>query len=263
MSASAVEPVRWSRRRWTTTIATLLLIQIALVVHLGDRPHELTPTVRSRTRLYLAVDDWSAKQIAELPTLDDPTLFALPSMHGFSGKAWLTFPLLDYQMTGWSEPPSYLALNPDQLGKVSSAATNEPAPFQSLGKPAADLFALQLTIPLVNVRAASGLHIEGGLQNRRLLDQFHLPSWPSEDLLTNTVVQMLVNEQGDTISTALLGSSNSKDADDFALKCARGAQFEPLHRTNAGDSDSSSSGRLIFQWHTISPPETNAISGKP
>jgi hypothetical protein len=262
MSLSPLEPVRWSRRRWVTTVTAILVGQIALVLYLAESPHDLTRAVRSRTALYLAADNWSAKQLADMPTLDDPTLFALPSIYGFSGKAWLRFPLLDYEMSHWTEPPPYLVLNPDQLGSTFSsfAATNEPPAVEFVAKPVADLLTLQLSIPPLNLRTASECRVEGSLKNRRLLDPPKLPSWPQEELLANTVVQLLVNQLGDTLSTALLASSTSKTADEYALKSARSVRFEPV---NSSSQSGYSSGRLVFQWHTIPMPETNTASIQP
>jgi hypothetical protein len=263
MSVNALEPLRWSRRRWITTTLVVLFGQIALILYLGESPHQLARAIRSKTSIHLAVDDWSAKQITELATLDDPTLLALPSIHGFSGKAWLSFPALKFQASEWKDAPSYLALETEQLGKTFKrfTATNEPTPVQLVGKPVADLLTLQLTIPPINLRTASAVRVEGSLQKRRLLEPLGLCSWPHEDLLTNSIVQLLVNELGDTVSTTLLTSSTLKDADEFALKAARGARFEPL-RLKAGASPYSS-GRLVFQWHTTPPLETNTASVQP
>ena len=275
MTPTAHDRIRWSKRRWFVTIGLFLAAQLAVIFYLGERPHELARAFRSRTKLYAAVDDWSARQIAALPTLDDPTLFALPSVHGFSGKAWLRLPLLDYRLSEWSEPPTYLALNRDHLAQRSFANTNELPPVTLIAKPIADLLTLQLAIPPVNVRTASTLHIEGTLRNWRLVEPLRLPSWPHEDLLADTVVQLVVNERGETISTVLLASSTSRNADDFALQFAASARFEPLaggpksaSADKSGSEDARatrrySSGRFVFQWHTVPLPETNTASTRP
>jgi hypothetical protein len=275
MSAGAPDSTRWSRRRWFVTSGTFLAAQLALIFYFGERPHELARAFRSRTKLYAAVDEWSARQIADLPALGDPTLFALASVHGFSGKAWLKLPLLDYRLSDWSEPPPFLALDGNQLARQSFSLTNELPPSRPAAMPVPDLLTLQMAIPPVNVRTASTLRIEGALQNLRLIEPSRLPSWPHEDLLSDSVVQLVANEHGETISTVLLGSSTSKNADNFALRFAASARFEPLslatpsRETEPAGADAPppqlkySSGRMIFQWHTTPPPDKNTAAALP
>ena len=51
-----------------------------------------------------------------------------------------------------------------------------------------------------------------------------LPAWPASDLLSNTVVQVLVDDLGWVISATLLEGCRLKAADDYALNAAREAK---------------------------------------
>jgi TonB family protein len=259
MTAPPREPVRWTRRRWLITTGVLLVAHLGAISYFGERPHLLPRASRSRTALHLAVDPWSVKQIADLPTIDDPSLFALPSLHGFSGKAWLTFPRFEYPVRSWTEPPAYLALDADALGQsFAGTGGSNVIPVTTLAGKPAELLKIQISVPPLPVASASEFRIEGAAANRRLLEAMELPSWPSSDLLTNTVVQVLVDGEGNCVSAMLLASSGSKGADQFAVGRASAARFEPI--TQAGGAPGNATfGRMVFRWRTVSASETNGV----
>jgi hypothetical protein len=196
-----------------------------------------------------------------LPTVEDPALLALPSLQGFSGKAWLSFPAMDYPLSDWTEPPAFLALDVRRLGETfSSFVGSNGLPAVALtARPPPESPALQISVPPLPVPATSEFRLEGAIQSRRLLGNIEVPSWPHDDLLTNTVVQVLVDDEGNTLSTALLTSSGSKSADNYALKQSAAARFEPVLQTNAPPARCTF-GRLIFQWQTAPLSQTNAVS---
>jgi TonB family protein len=96
----------------------------------------------------------------------------------------------------------------------------------------------------------STMRIEGGLARRRLLTPISLQSWPYADVLAPSVVQALVDAKGSVVSVVLLSSSGSEAANQRALELARAARFAP--------SPGLTIGRLVFNWHTVAPPATNA-----
>jgi TonB family protein len=102
------------------------------------------------------------------------------------------------------------------------------------------------------------------LARRRIISSFKLPPWAYTELLTNTVVQVVVDAGGKLVSVPLLlASSTYKPADDYALEQARSLRFEPA--TGAGQGAGSSSnglawGKIIFEWSTIPMVTTNAPS---
>jgi hypothetical protein len=110
----------------------------------------------------------------------------------------------------------------------------------------------------------SRLRIEGDLAGYRLLRTLDLPSWQYNDVLTNTGVQMLVNADGRPVSAILLFTSGYKKADDHALVQARAARFELSGAAGQQWQPPSTPlahlvrGLLLFDWHTVPLPPTNA-----
>jgi hypothetical protein len=233
---------------------------VGLIAYFGERQPLLSRAMRSKTSLWLAADPFSAAQVAALSAVDDPALLALPSLQGFSGKAWLSFPAIDYPLSDWTEPPPFLALDVSRLGETfSSFVGSNGLPDVALtAKPAPEIPGLQISVPPLPVPVGSEFRVEGALQSRRLLGSIEVPAWPHDELLTNTVVQVLVDDEGNTLSTTLLTSSGSKGADAYALNQSSGARFEPVLETNAPPARSVF-GRLIFQWQTAPLSRTNSV----
>jgi hypothetical protein len=85
-----------------------------------------------------------------------------------------------------------------------------------------------------------------------------LPSIVHPEILSNSVVRVLVNRLGFTFSPALLSTSGSAKADTLALDLAKAVRFHTTPKHQAGnpvDDWTLTSGHLIFQWHTV--PDTN------
>ena len=80
-------------------------------------------------------------------------------------------------------------------------------------------------------------------------------AWESSELVSNSVVQVLVDAPGRIISAVLLtpgGGATQRKADAQALELARVAQFEPVAAAAL------SVGTIIFEWQTLPVPATNA-----
>ncbi|MCU0783976.1 MAG: energy transducer TonB [Verrucomicrobia bacterium] len=243
----------WSRRRWWTLIVLVFAAHVGLIFALGDRkPVTPRPPAPSPTLRLAAESD-------ELLAFNDPTLFALPHRRSFSGLAWLRIPEVKFQPFRWTEPPRLLALPVEKLGATFAQfmQTNLLAWFEFEIKPAPELTLPDVPEAGPMIAARSTLRIAGGLANRRLLNPPKLESWAASDLLTNSVVQVLVNADGNVISSTLLARSGSPKADQFSLDLARMARFEPLRNGAA----KLSVGAMIFEWHTV--PETNKPATNP
>src|SRR5258708_21411573 len=137
MSVALLEPPRWTTRRWIQTVALAFRVQAALLFLLVERQQPVPSPPRFATKIHLAADGSSARSLGELSAASDPTAFALPNAHGFSGAAWLTFAPLTYQLTDWTEPPRWLAPDARQLGQAFAAfvATNASPPLLIADKP--------------------------------------------------------------------------------------------------------------------------------
>jgi hypothetical protein len=77
-------------------------------------------------------------------------------------------------------------------------------------------------------------------------------------LLTNSTVQLAVDDQGFTFSTRLLGTSGLAAADKYALELAGQARFERI-AAEGKNQRAFTWGKIIFQWQTLQPPVTNAL----
>jgi TonB family protein len=235
----------WSQKKWLTIVAIIFAAHVAIIFAFGEKKQNVPRAVKNVPALKLADDS------DELLALEDPTLFALPHIEGFAGRAWLQPPRVQFHRQDWTEQPRYL---------VSPDAKNLGATFQQFMR--TNFFAshtlnfkpeAKLSEP-VPVETASGqnstLQIEGEIAQRRLLEEINLPSLPYNDVIAPSVVQILVDAAGDVASTALLESSGFRDADDKALELARAARFAPSSRMTFG--------KLIFNWRTIPLAATNS-----
>jgi hypothetical protein len=244
----------WSfQRRW-------LLIFIAFAAHVGvvfamvDRkPVKPRPPAPS-----LVVT--RVTEASELLALRDPTLFALPNRHAFAGQTWLKDPVVTFSRYHWSEPPRLLKAPTDEFGAGFSQFIQANAPSARIFD-ARPIVASQLSFisEAPEFVAPSSLRFGGKLQERRLLNPPALPSWPATDLLTNSVVRVLVSEVGLVESPPTLEtSSGSAEADQFALKAAAAARFSML----PAGVKSADPGVMIFQWQTVPVSGTNKPPGE-
>jgi hypothetical protein len=198
--------------------------------------------------------------------LEDPTLFVLPHHHSFSGQAWLAIPTREFSPPAWSEPVQYLPLPAEALGAEFArfVQTNPAPPFATIV-----MLDPELRSPdLVAAEPPSGpstLRVEGDLARRRLRLAPRLPSWSYPDLLTNSVVQVVVDAPGNPVSAVLLPpGSGLKDADLFALDFARSARFGPEPAAAAGNHSAGLTfGILVFHWQTLAMPATNSPPATP
>jgi hypothetical protein len=154
-------------------------------------------------------------------------------------------------------------LSADELGLAFNQfmQTNHFAGFELQLKSPVKLSAPGLTVESA-LGQTSTLLIQDGLAQRRLLDPINLPSWPYANVIAPSKVQVLVNEAGNVISTALLPPDSGftvadqyDRADQRALELVRAARFAPASRLTVG--------RMIFNWHTVPPPATNSPAASP
>lgn len=250
------------RVKWWGIVGVVFAGQLGAIFWFGQNgPRLATPRI-SEVNLR-----WIQPAPEPLSSLLDPTLFALPHRQSFSGPAWMNAISLATNTFSWSEDPRYLDypqtradstfhdLTPTNgfslVEAIASAGVEPRLPQISSTKPS---------------REQSTWRLAGDLAGRRLLTPLHLTSQSSDDLLTNTVIQLVVDARGWPVSEAMLPpGSGSKDADQEALALAATTRFEPLRGDDSRPSqrplNGLSWGELIFEWHTIPVPPTNAPSG--
>jgi hypothetical protein len=148
-----------------------------------------------------------------------------------------------------------LELSPDGLGAafVAFMQTNAPPRFQPRIDSALDTSDAG-NPPSPPISIPSRLRIAGDLARLRLLTPLHLPPQTNSDLLTNTVIQLMVDAQGRPFSWALLNGCGDDQVDKQALtNYARAVRFAPPQAAALGTvpADKMTSGQLIFEWQTM------------
>jgi hypothetical protein len=255
---NAAESQPWPWHRWAAIVLALFALQAGAIWLLSEYSPQPKPPPPWPTPIHLAADPKALTQIAQQSAAQDPTLFALPHQHGFSGAAWLKFEPLSYTQKDWTEPPAWLAVNHDQLGeafsKIMSSNLWPPALVANKPMPASIIpdFA-RIDFPMAT---NSSCRIQGELASRQLLEPLPMQPWAHTDLLTNSVVQVAVDDQGFAFSTQLLGACGLPAADKYALQLANQARFEP-EPVKTKSEHAFTWGKIIFQWHTIPIPATN------
>lgn len=258
MIAAYVEP-SWPRWRWLKVAALVLIVQVSLIFALSEKKPAIPIPIPDELGVSVP-----ANPGAESPGLSSPAFFVLANRHGFSGNAWMKLPSLPYDLPKWVDPSPPTVTNPvPQLvaGLQAYVQTNLAGIFQLALKPEPEP---DLLIPFANPGLAqSTFTIEDELARRPLITKFNLPSWPSADILTNSIVLAGVDQSGNVFSAVLLpdGKSGSKDADASALRQVSSARFQPLRPARLGEPTADETrlhwGRFIFHWDTVAPPATN------
>lgn len=262
MNAMAVRGQPWSRRRGVGLIVGLFGVQLLLLWWFGARA-PLQPRPSAPAPQFQLADAAATALLA----LTGPTLFAQGHPHGFSGASWMSALTPEYNPPEWSEPPRWLVFDAQRLALDFRrfVQTNPPAAFAFAAKPEAQLAVPETGRAIPMTATPSTLRVAGELAARPLLSRPALRGWEHPDLLTNSVVRVLVNDDGNVLSEVLLGSSGLKAADDEALALAGAAQFESLPRNRTGEASAPNLvwGALLFEWQTLPPTATNAPAANP
>ncbi len=249
----------WTRRRWWSVVILVFTVQLSFIAWLGQRTPILPRPAAPAPMLQLA-----GRSGAELVALTDPTLFVLPHQEGFSGEAWLRATNQEYRPFVWDEPLNWLQPPAEQLGITFEQFVRTNA-FPSLPSTPRLEPELAFAPPAAPIEAAQSIvRLAGELRGRQLLNPPELPSWPAADLLTNSIVQILLGPEGRPRSYTLLVSSGLKEADLYALAQARAARFQSLASSDLAPGTSPLAGliwgQLIFEWQTVPLPTTNGSS---
>jgi hypothetical protein len=262
MMAASVERERWPRARWWLAIIFVLVFQVGLVFWLSDHSPIVPRQAANSPAVYLAEDS-----VAKWPTLPDPLLFSPANPHGFSGPLWLNTPKLEYHLSDWTSPPSLLTLQVQNLGNAFSkfVQTNTTFTFAIADNPKPHVASPQLFLAHTPVATQSTLQIEGDLARRAMVTPVALPSRPHTNILANSVVQVVVDLDGNTVSASLFSRSGSEDVDKYALDLARALRYQSIRENGPGQSPIATlnCGKLVFEWHTVALPATNPPPQKP
>jgi len=258
VAASDLQPRKtWSRAQWIIGIGIVFAAHVGLIFAFGNRQPIVPRPVVNAPAMQLTTSR------TELQALNDPTLFALPHPRGFAAASWRPRPHIEFAPFRWTEPPQLMALPVAELGNafVRHARSNAVARLEFETLPPAQLTPVDGATRTTTLKQQSAVRVSPRLANRRWLNQpAVLASFPAPDLLTNSTVRVVVEPDGQVFSPILMPpGSGSKAADQLALELARSARFAPLPR----ETGELTVGSLIFEWHTVPLPVTNAPVVKP
>lgn len=243
----------WSLMRWLLLLSLAFLAHIALIYTLGNHRPVVERKVKNDVRMQIAFAR------TELMELQDPTVFARPHVHGFAASTWLKPPEIALPTFRWTEPPRLLALATEQLG-ASFLNQSPDIPTTRLPLKIAPLPTFSVLLPQTAPSSApSSFRVAGSLANWKLASSFPaLPLQRARDGLTNSIVQVTVDDSGQVFSATLLPpGSGLTEADQFALKIAATTRFIP-----PDGKSPLTVGNLIFEWQSV-PPTNNPSSTPP
>jgi hypothetical protein len=265
MTAAPVQTEKWSHKRLWTTIALMFGVQVALIFRLRDQPPP-TPAPRPAGGPSICMSDATP---GELLGVEDPTLFVLPHEQSFSGAFWMRTPSPQIRVESPPEPLAWLSITGQQFGAdfARFIQTNSTGTFQTIAKIEPNLIVPELP-PATPISSPSTLRIEGDLARRRLLSKVELPPQESRDLLTNSLIRLAVDAQGNTLSALpFQPGCGSTNADQLALQIARNARFESIEPDGTGRNRKPKTavtfGTMIFEWQTVLPSNEPSASSPP
>ena len=257
--AAPLSPERpWSPRRLRGFILLCFIGQVLFILLFGERRVAALKPAPFGTGIHLVSDPWSMEQLAAFSELSDPSAFALPSLEGFSRAGWLTYKPVPDEFAEAPAAPKWLQPDANTLGQNLAAyvATNALPPIRIGDASMPEIVGFQPRPSAELEFAHSELQIAGALTQRKLLTPPALPSWPHTEVLTHSVVHLVVDAEGAPVSAALVSGSGLREADNYALAAAKRLRFRPERAR-----ETITSGTANFRWHTLPPSAaTNILS---
>ncbi|MGZ4988118.1 MAG: hypothetical protein ACXWBP_08760 [Limisphaerales bacterium] len=240
----------WTLGRWLFLICGFFIFQLGFAYLVADRPighgGKKEQNLIARTIPGILTEERLSKTFFTT----DPRLFPLASQHGFSGVGWMTVTRPAYQFPEEIEPPHWLALRNESLGRVKPAQPKPALPFQLGRQSTPQTEALPVFVAAVVPRTNSLARVDAKLRDRAIGLPMKLPARPSDKVLNNSVVDIAVNGAGEVVAQRLVPPGSGSDkADEDALKRAKLLRFRALNAVGT------LWGQAIFEWETSELPE--------
>lgn len=260
MKPAAARADSWTWRTWGTVVLVLLLLHGAGLWKFGrgdlpaPRPIEAAPEWSWADR---GAEDWVA--------WFDPTFFVHGHPQSFSGPGWMLQPRVGYSAPLPLEPPRFLEpaqlVREDPLRLLVRAAAWTPS-VMSLRASASPQFGSLAPREPLTLRSSRLRIVPAGPARRLRQSPEPLPGWPSAELLTNSVVRLLVDGAGRVLTAALLVSSGLPAADQKALEVARQLEFEPDSGIAIAPKETLNLTPVlaVFEWQTLPPDRLDSTA---
>jgi hypothetical protein len=247
MNASPPELAGWTKRRFWCLAGALFAAQAGLILLFAEGSHGASHQAPVPGHFRLLGAPLTADQLTKTFFATDPTVFPLPNLQGFSGRAWLRLPEQNFDMPETTEAPAWRTIDANRLGADFPPLhrADSPLPFGLADENDAELEPWPVSLTSQPIRTGSAFEIQGELAGRQLNPPTELRSWPSPQLLSNSVVQIAVDSAGQVVAAELLGRSGLTDADTIALDKVRSLRFRP------SPVPSPVWGNAVFEWQTL------------
>lgn len=253
MSVAKDDRRGWTRRQWGVVVVCIALMQVGLILVLGEReliPRDAATALGGPFRLV----QWPGElemAISELG-VTDPMLFAVPNPRSFSGEAWTLAQDHPAPSLGWGEGNRWLSGESNWFGRWSNvvqAGVLGPRPMRARPVP------METAVEVQPLRVArhSRMELDAGLQARGIESSPELPTILHTNLLDATQVQISVEPDGRIFSAVVLRSCGWEGADQQALELTWQLRFTPTS-SRLEPSAERQWGRVRFRWYTARPP---------
>ncbi|MFM1770693.1 MAG: hypothetical protein RJA22_3222 [Verrucomicrobiota bacterium] len=258
----------WRAGHWAGVVLGVMALQAGLLIYFGQRaPAPAPDRPRFATAVHFVPEGAEVGRLAGLGEALEPTLLALPARESFSGAAWMRGRELGEASASRAEEVWWLGLETRDFGGelAELAAANGVEPSTIAEKPAPPLLRYEPRFPSEPLPARSVLRVEGSLAGRRLVQAPVLPAWPHGEILSNTVVHVVVDAEGFPLTAETLSGCGWVEADRQALRLAMGVRFAVVPQAGRDETGRGplAWGRLVFRWATLPAAATNGMAGLP
>lgn len=248
MTRALSEPATgWSRGRLLLSAAALTVVQLLIVVNVGQVPDAPQPLRPDGGEEMLVLD---AQQVAEVVAgLPQARLdvFGQDAGDAFQRVALDSIPKAEYRLQEWQEPSRWLT-NPVAMVPVRARAAVELARELTAARPAMPLTPVRSLVSRETLVESHGTPLERGWKKAP-----ELGPWTGSEVLGATRIHVAVNPQGWVVLAQIVESSGSREADEVARRAVRAALMNPLPdagRRPEFDAARLESGSVTVHWST-------------
>lgn len=238
-----------NQRQWILIFILLLLLHILLIFTAIDQWFPMPQRQRLPISLYMMDHPIIGELINTLPWIQDPSIFAIPSDHGFTAKIWNSHPappapfyqrlnLTDFRIKEFTYISSFTfeeLINWTNMCNFEGLiATLSREPETSLSR------FRKIELPL-----ASYIELVGPIKDRGLL---YVPEIPPQIknlyLIPPITVDVLVDKFGLVLSAIIEPpGSGEPQLDAIAIETTLNLRFSPSSSSNLQP------GKVIFHWY--------------